>query len=167
MLVLQLMQITISTHALREEGDPVPIHWLYNSQYFYPRPPRGGRLCPAFTHMFAIQFLPTPSARRATSARGCNGAEALGNFYPRPPRGGRQDGNNKSRGIDYISTHALREEGDHLQCDALQMLKLFLPTPSARRATFMVDKGKEAYQFLPTPSARRATQNQAAENAVK
>ena len=35
----------ISIHALREEGDPdVPLH-LGRKGYFYPRPPRGGRLC--------------------------------------------------------------------------------------------------------------------------
>ena len=33
----------ISTHALREEGDfRPPITWQYR-QNFYPRPPRGGR----------------------------------------------------------------------------------------------------------------------------
>ena len=35
--------LRISTHALREEGDFL---WLYKSshkKYFYPRPPRGGR----------------------------------------------------------------------------------------------------------------------------
>ena len=80
-----------------------------------------------------------------------------------------------------ISTHALREEGDGtLRYDKPYVL-LFLPTPSARRATFNTAKGTtytsqisthalreegDVYKldetvatpvFLPTPSARRAT----------
>ena len=35
----------ISIHALREEGDQNPFARLSRSRYFYPRPPRGGRLC--------------------------------------------------------------------------------------------------------------------------
>ena len=34
-----------------------------------------------------------------------------------------------------ISTHALREEGDRLEDTAFAISALFLPTPSARRAT--------------------------------
>ena len=34
----------ISIHALREEGDRGAINKRRNEQYFYPRPPRGGRL---------------------------------------------------------------------------------------------------------------------------
>ena len=78
---------------------------------FYPRPPRGGRLCNAWSHGVAIgisihalreegdhttaiclrrvsKFLSTPSARRAT------------------PSG------RKRAGSVIISIHALREEGD-------------------------------------------------------
>ena len=81
-----------------------------------------------------------------------------------------------------ISTHALREEGD----DRAQVNhwndQLFLPTPSARRATInpkiptrhdaisthaLREEGDilscltnpTSHGFLPTPSARRATAN--------
>ena len=58
----------ISIHALREEGD----HPAYRAgspvSYFYPRPPRGGRLRMASPINFReIPFLSTPSARRATT----------------------------------------------------------------------------------------------------
>ena len=78
--------------------------------YFYPRPPRGGRLAfPPFCRS-GETFLSTPSARRATIAavlddnalkisihalreegdRGCAGTgRPSADFYPRPPRGGR------------------------------------------------------------------------------
>ena len=58
---------TISTHALREEGDDGRCAGGYSYSYFYPRPPRGGRL-------------PGNYVVQATMAN---------NFYPRPPRGGR------------------------------------------------------------------------------
>ena len=57
-------------------------------QDFYPRPPRGGRPLTALTEEGAAQFLPTPSARRATNLLG------------------------KQAMTGVISTHALREEGD-------------------------------------------------------
>ena len=124
----------ISTHALREEGDGI-----------YPRIHPQGR-----------KFLPTPSARRATVE--CRRHQAC---CP-------------------ISTHALREEGDYHGVFIKSIpfyfyprpprggrpwatltvfnRSIFLPTPSARRATqkafiqeYLVDL------FLPTPSARRAT----------
>ncbi len=57
----------ISIHALREEGD----------------------LRPCAAPDLALQFLSTPSARRAT--RGCAGTgRPSADFYPRPPRGGRR-----------------------------------------------------------------------------
>ena len=58
-----------------------------------------------------VQFLPTPSARRATTAVYCHDCA--------------RD----------ISTHALREEGDGLASPPRAFLGRFLPTPSARRAT--------------------------------
>ena len=56
---------TISIHALREEGDHQRGDGFRGIHYFYPRPPRGGRL---YTRaLCALKFA---------------------NFYPRPPRGG-------------------------------------------------------------------------------
>ena len=81
-------QCGISTHALREEGDHLPTSGRGVHENFYPRPPRGGR--PQKDGQTATQtvFLPTPSARRAT-----RGLFAAAQLLP-------------------ISTHALREEGD-------------------------------------------------------
>ena len=82
----------ISIHALREEGDrrwpmqslplcgflstpsarratwPYPLG-LTNQQYFYPRPPRGGRRQVHWVLLTPATFLSTPSARRATRPR--------------------------------------------------------------------------------------------------
>ncbi len=124
----------ISTHALREEGDPGSFPGL-------------GRWW---------RFLPTPSARRATTLA-CRAIEG-----------------------NPISTHALREEGDWMRCCPSCGRRKFLPTPSARRATGGCFRGRQCggisthalreegdrfpslaltsiCRFLPTPSARRAT----------
>ena len=123
----------ISIHALREEGDERAARATTSITYFYPRPPRGGRLNAHAERSGDGIFLSTPSARRATcrlSARWCR----LHYFYPRPPRGGRPAG-------DARMTVAL----------------LFLSTPSARRATGNTVYIFPSMLFLSTPSARRAT----------
>ena len=58
---------TISIHALREEGDPVPSVPTAARLHFYPRPPRGGRLIGGGYAAVKLIFLSTPSARRATA----------------------------------------------------------------------------------------------------
>ena len=168
--------------------------------YFYPRPPRGGRPALSFPKIGNSVFLSTPSARRATlpcrfwiqcstflstpSARRATfpniplfrqlhisthalreeGDHFTGqviavqqNFYPRPPRGGRHCPDLRSGVIYCISTHALREEGDaDTFCGGMNGI-IFLPTPSARRATLCLLFLFVLFVFLPTPSARRAT----------
>ena len=57
---------SISTHALREEGDlGFRLEWKSIGD-FYPRPPRGGRHHIICNTAIEYEFLPTPSARRAT-----------------------------------------------------------------------------------------------------
>ena len=107
-------RIPISIHALREEGDPRLPPAPPTAMYFYPRPPRGGRLFTGGIPARLAEFLSTPSARRATDpeyekiARSIISIHALReegdrsgsrssrrstpNFYPRPPRGGRPSG---------------------------------------------------------------------------
>ena len=58
----------ISIHALREEGDARMRSTSWRNTYFYPRPPRGGRLQirRLLGQRFRL-FLSPPSARRATA----------------------------------------------------------------------------------------------------
>ena len=148
--------------------------------YFYPRPPRGGRLGVIGQYGHRLIFLSTPSARRATtSARGSY--FFVLHFYPRPPRGGRPAQRRNDPQSLHISIHALREEGDFQPDFAYWLLVGFLSTPSARRATHdglsravmfqlisihaLREEGDvmswnipdSRKQFLSTPSARRAT----------
>ena len=123
----------ISIHALREEGDGWCAWHRLCQQYFYPRPPRGGRpktisilhgrtiflstpsarrATPiAATSITSFKFLSTPSARRATSVPTVQ-CRFRPYFYPRPPRGGRPGFGWLCRCGLPISIHALREEGD-------------------------------------------------------
>ena len=58
-----------------------------------------------------LKFQSTPSARRATVSFGSKIMGVL-DFNPRPPRGGRPRDLRRFDGLDEISIHALREEGD-------------------------------------------------------
>ena len=104
--------VQISIHALREEGDTRWAASLHGRQYFYPRPPRGGRPPPVEPKSL-IHFY----------------------FYPRPPRGGRLFKLTEFAPLYDISIHALREEGDTKIVEPLDAPDKFLSTPSARRAT--------------------------------
>ena len=151
----------ISIHALREEGDhqsqkqvgqrcnfyprpprggrPFITASSKTRQYFYPRPPRGGRPCSGSTGRSLWVFLSTPSARRATSIP-LVVVRRYVYFYPRPPRGGRPDVTIEEQGKIKISIHALREEGDPISIPLTGPAKVFLSTPSARRATEKLDE---------------------------
>ena len=147
---------SVSTHALRGEGDqPRCIrHWRLH--HFNPRPPRGGRLYALADQQSAQKFQSTPSARRATKL-------TKGALY-----------------LQDISIHALREEGDLLSMGIVPGMCLFQSTPSARRATALCELDAALnkisihalreegdllsgtmqpcmVEFQSTPSARRAT----------
>ena len=146
----------ISIHALCEEGDKVALPPKKGLCYFYPRPLRGGRRRPGrLTWWFSI-FLSTPSARRATPGNGrllprplisihalCEEGDhrrgeyrgRMQNFYPRPLRGGRPDKSMQGQKHRvYFYPRPLR--GGRLEYNhRREVLKIFLSTPSARRAT--------------------------------
>ncbi len=182
----------------RPEGrDPQRLQQLH----FYPRPPRGGRprsastvlsLPPISTHALreegdcstlqrtsaSCTFLPTPSARRATLIPLWKaGDRSISTHALREEGDGIAIGAAEHR---VISTHALREEGDLSALSLPPLFHVFLPTPSARRATVVPagaaalgqisthalrEEGDRVFttsfaapdRFLPTPSARRAT----------
>ena len=114
--------------ATEDSHHPLSIHL-----YFYPRPPRGGRPGVKGGEAGTALFLSTPSARRATSA-----ARDMGDSME-------------------ISIHALREEGDRHLCTHPKPSGYFYPRPprGGRRQTEHYDQMDRI--FLSTPSARRAT----------
>ena len=123
----------ISIHALREEGDTgadqpctylghfyprpprggrraLPAPGVRSMRYFYPRPPRGGRLFGLRVSVSSMEFLSTPSARRATLSMGIVPGMCL-----------------------FLSTPSARRATRNYV--APRLTELFLSTPSARRAT--------------------------------
>ena len=106
------VSVSISIHALREEGDSSPIFKKVAILNFYPRPPRGGRrgVCAGIVAPELISI------------------HAL-----------REEGDNHTITVEVsdgkISIHALREEGDVTPFPRQPRNNLFLSTPSARRAT--------------------------------
>ena len=112
--VLQQHILNISTHALREEGDVRVLGpEFFQCHNFYPRPPRGGRQPGAVTIAEVAGFLPTPSARRATSSMSPRSSHSSP-FLPTPSARRATDPNAVREAKYGISTHALREEGDTL-----------------------------------------------------
>ena len=195
--LLQFLSTPSARRATPCYGDRSNYH-----PYFYPRPPRGGRHAPsAMRQCPLLQFLSTPSARRATRLNCPRHAPEEFLSTPSARRATRQLSRwNSPSGIsihalreegdacasvfsDYaciISIHALREEGDQARSSTTFRQKIFLSTPSARRATCRVGhpravqrisihalreegdtipvNGSQNYgAFLSTPSARRAT----------
>ena len=123
--------------------------------YFYPRPPRGGRLVFFEVVQHIVPFLSTPSARRATFRhdhrrdRRRISIHALReegdqrrSVHPKPIKISihalREEGDRLARMLllaKPISIHALREEGDTGHSLIAGDSAIFLSTPSARRAT--------------------------------
>ena len=133
--------IYISIHALREEGDAPPSFFGRSGGYFYPRPPRGGRHFAPSPCGSTIEFLSTPSARRATTC--CKRSDNVScNFYPRPPRGGRP-----RVPLDLaLACHFYPRPprgGRRLGLPQELPLRGFLSTPSARRATPRCSPGQQ------------------------
>ena len=75
-----------------------------------------------------MEFLSTPSARRATCIPAARRMWQR-YFYPRPPRGGRRPARRCHHVDRPISIHALREEGDEAECGSKTPEEYFYPRP--------------------------------------
>ena len=147
----------ISIHALCEEGDVVLIGQFAGGVISIHALCEEGDVMDNAYQTLLGQFLSTPSARRATNCDAencahqaisihalceegdlspCPNSTTSCYFYPRPLRGGRLTFyGTGSRTPHGISIHALCEEGDCRFITCSTSAKLFLSTPSARRAT--------------------------------
>ena len=140
----------ISTHALREEGDtrervhewvrllflPTPsarratlpdVKFDRAKSNFYPRPPRGGRQGYCVAPRVIAVFLPTPSARRATACSSTGKWKTI--FLPTPSARRATSNLDEFKSRYKISTHALREEGDHIDIKTPHGPPYFYPRP--------------------------------------
>ncbi len=153
--------------------------WLQG--YFYPRPPRGGRLCddrrrnrPDGISIHALREEGdhrTPSRRHLCQLISIHALREEGDFiavaktrcfyyfYPRPPRGGRRTIPTKRPFWNGYFYPRPPRGGRHVKQEGLTLTFPFLSTPSARRAT----PGHSGYElerrdFYPRPprGGRRA-----------
>ena len=95
-------------------------------------------------------FLSTPSARRATSFS-MRLRLPTRNFYPRPPRGGRHDLRAGQGPRSEISIHALREEGDGSQPDALTVQTISIHALREEGDNFFAASSCRRSNFYPRP----------------
>ena len=149
-------------------------------QYFYPRPPRGGRPAKGgrFKGLLDISIhalreegdwprsprsrgswtlLSTPSARRATRGHP-HTQSADSNFYPRPPRGGRPlcpGCTRQSVMIRFLSTPSARR-ATSCPCTRSRHPDYFYPRPPRGGRPCTGLPAFRPMRFLSTPSARRA-----------
>ena len=103
-------QIFLSTPSARRATSSAPSS-LSPRSYFYPRPPRGGRLSRRSSR-FLRKKISIHALREEGDPRSRAARRHTSHFYPRPPRGGRQGLRRTAAGQPPISIHALREEGD-------------------------------------------------------
>ena len=108
-----------------------------------------------------MEFLSTPSARRATCIPAARRMWQR-YFYPRPPRGGRRPARRCHHVDRPISIHALREEGDEAECGSKTPEEYFYPRPPRGGRRVVDDVINFNIKFLSTPSARRATRSSTA-----
>ena len=169
----------ISIHALREEGDYASrslslsvilflstpsarratssrkqAAWFRN--YFYPRPPRGGRP-PLWRSLRASAKISIHALREEGDTLQTLSSTSTTYFYPRPPRGGRLVGREVILdGLLFLSTPSAR------RATALKFVKEaikndFYPRPPRGGRRGAPEKKGWDDIFLSTPSARRAT----------
>ena len=145
---------------------------------FYPRPPRGGRLC-GMPYGTQPETISIHALREEGDFVFLHQPPEVGNFYPRPPRGGRRtyyreddiceiflstpSARRATRlrrghpGHGRISIHALREEGDQ-RCRRLSAAWRISIHALREEGDPVSDvELRRQNGFLSTPSARRAT----------
>ena len=132
-------KVAISIHALREEGDDVFVVWFSKT----------------------LQFLSTPSARRAT-LKSDKVTYANTDFYPRPPRGGRLAEQMGVTRKSLISIHALREEGDTPRAFSAALASDFYPRPprGGRRYARHLDGHDQHFYPRPPRGGRQQKQRE-------
>ena len=125
--------------------------------YFYPRPPRGGRLppcAPSVPHQqISIHALREEGDRRRSAF-----LPQLRNFYPRPPRGGRLDRLHKAlNNMAFLSTPSARRATPVTMAEPMMPCH-FYPRPPRGGRRWYGERTSTLEVFLSTPSVRRATQ---------
>ena len=129
----RLIEIAVSIHAFRGEGDAAAPSTRAELRGFNPRLPGGRRRCRSLT------------------------AAATARFNPRLPGGRRLPEREERATLRCVSIHAFRGEGDRLGDAPLQRQRLFQSTPSGGKATKLLRRCAASMLFQSTPSGGKAT----------
>ncbi len=152
-----IQDYTISIHALREEGDCcffAAVVVLVISIHALREEGDQPRILPTVQR---IQFLSTPSARRATPDRFFQSSGELISIHALREEGDVFSPHLRGRG-GKISIHALREEGDLRQKTSMWIPSISIHALREEGDAKLPQKLSLPPEFLSTPSARRATQ---------
>ena len=131
--IVKLPPHIISIHALREEGDRMALPGLQSQGISIHALREEGDVDTKEAYKQILEFLSTPSARRATWTGSCRTSHTS------------------------ISIHALREEGDPAGEYSGRSGRDFYPRPPRGGRPTSSGSFTTAPRFLSTPSARRAT----------
>ena len=126
------------------------------SNYFYPRPPRGGRLPPTAAND-GVEIISIHALRGEGDCTLFLLYNLIADFYPRPPRGGRPDAPADAEDVAYISIHALRGEGDLVLLTAQRSCGISIHALRGEGDRSLLIPRSYISSFLSTPSAGRAT----------
>ena len=179
------VNVNISIHALREEGDDCGtqgLRWIAISIHALREEGDGRRY---FMGLFNFLFLSTPSARRATFPTS-KPTRKQSYFYPRPPRGGRPTPSKTGRRGGDFYPRPPRGGRPSARFRSPTLCLNFYPRPPRGGRPELYTAGRlfngisihalreegdamrstpssTSSRFLSTPSARRATQQTAAD----
>ena len=148
---------SISIHALREEGDDDRAEHACDGLQFLSTPSaRRATFITLMSRAVSSGFLSTPSARRATAKH--SKYKNTTKFLSTPSARRATDQAVCFAQTLEISIHALREEGDHSKPIQDRQDRNFYPRPPRGGRHTGRYKLTPTKQFLSTPSARRATE---------
>ena len=159
-------KISISIHALREEGDLLGRVFFLVASKFLSTPSARRATFDSIDYISNQEFLSTPSARRATGIVKADAIVIIISIHALREEGDRCHAND-CRLVDAISIHALREEGDVNNVSVFCGIVDFYPRPPRGGRRHKLGREQAFRRFLSTPSARRATGRQRAQGVTK
>ena len=126
-------------------------------QCFYPRHPRGWRLCTDICRRNGMAFLSTPPSRVATELEHRCGRDLVRVSIHATLAGGDSHTLARRANNPCVSIHATLAGGDASKLLAISHSSLFLSTPPSRVATRAGVESSTPASFLSTPPSRVAT----------
>ena len=145
----------ISIHAPREGSDWPPLRTQSAAAYFYPRSPRGERLCPRRLTPTRTYFYPrSPRGERPDLPHDWG---AFQHFYPRSPRGERHSGpkGRASRAADFYPRSPRGERRGRCGCNRWRWSHFYPRSPRGERRPTSPRPCRAFYFYPRSPRGER------------